>query len=75
MIELTPSLGVLTLIVTPGDARITLPQLERRYTPGMRLPIGKVLVRISRERYQSSEQEIAIRPGNNAIVINLQRGG
>jgi len=72
-INLTPSLGVLTLILTPSDAQVTLPDLGRRYTPGMRLPVGTVRVNVARNRYESANREIMIRPGNNAVVFSLQR--
>ncbi|MCZ6459056.1 MAG: PEGA domain-containing protein, partial [Gammaproteobacteria bacterium] len=72
-INLTPSLGVLTLILSPSDARVTLPDLQRRYTPGMRLPVGSVRVSVARDRYEPANREVMIRPGNNAIVFNLQR--
>jgi hypothetical protein len=72
-INLTPSLGVLTLILTPSDAQVTLPDLGRRYTPGMRLPVGTVRINVARNRYESANRDIMIRPGNNAIVFSLQR--
>ena len=52
---------------------VTLPDLQRRYTPGMRLPVGSVRVSVARDRYEPANREVMIRPGNNAIVFNLQR--
>ncbi len=72
-ISLAPSVGVLTLILRPSDAQVVLPDLGRSYTPGMRLPVGPVRVRVSRTRYETADREVMIRPGNNAIVFNLDR--
>lgn len=70
--QLAP-LGVLTLILRPADAQVQLPDAGLTYRPGMQLPIGPLRVVATKQRYQTFDRKVMIQPGNNAIMVTLQR--
>ena len=55
--------GTLTLELVPADARVTLPDIEPSYSPGMRLPEGRYRVIARREGYADLTREVTV-PGN-----------
>ncbi|MEZ5550558.1 MAG: SUMF1/EgtB/PvdO family nonheme iron enzyme [Pseudomonadales bacterium] len=65
--------GSLTLRLSPGDARVILPELDLNYVAGIRLPVGEYLLRISRVGYVSRDIRYTIRSGDNQPRVDLQR--
>lgn len=65
----------LEIVVTPGDARITLPELRERYRPGMTLQGQDVLVRIERRGFVPREERLPLQPGRNNIERALVLAG
>ncbi|MEM1153608.1 MAG: SUMF1/EgtB/PvdO family nonheme iron enzyme, partial [Pseudomonadota bacterium] len=68
------SVGTLEITVVPGDARITLPDIGPRYTPGMELEPGEYRVLVAREGYQTQRQSIEIQEGRRTTrTFTLER--
>ena len=66
--------GSLTLELDPGDARVTLPDVEPRYRPGVRLPEGDQRVIVQRQGYRRTARTITI-SGDTRVRIALERAG
>ena len=64
--------GTLTLILSPADAAVELPQLNRQYEPGMVVPSGAVDVIVNREGYESARRKINIVGNTNARITLSQ---
>ena len=66
--------GSLTLELDPGDARVTLPDVEPRYRPGVRLPEGDHRVIVQRQGYRRTARTITI-SGDTRVRIALEKAG
>ena len=66
--------GSLTLELEPRDARVTLPDVEPRYRPGVRLPEGDHRVMVRREGYRRATRTITI-SGDTRVRIALEKTG
>ena len=66
--------GSLTLELDPGDARVTLPDVEPRYRPGVRLPEGDQRVIVQRQGYRRTARTITI-SGDTRVRIALEKAG
>ena len=64
--------GSLTLELEPRDARATLPDVEPRCRPGVRLPQGRHRVIVRREGYRGATRTINI-SGDTRVRIQLER--
>ena len=64
--------GSLTLELDPGDARVTLPDVEPRYRPGVRLREGIYRVVVSKEGYGEATRTINV-SGDTQVRISLER--
>jgi len=58
--------GQLELQLSPAGARVTLPDIDPAYAPGMRLPVGDYRVRVSANGYNDAEQRVQIRDGETS---------
>jgi len=58
--------GQLELQLKPAGARVTLPDIDPAYTPGMRLPVGDYRVRVSANGYRETEQRVQVRDGETS---------
>ena len=68
--------GSLMLTLEPRDARVTLPDIESRYRPGMALPAGEYRVVARREGYEEFEDTLRIVAGQRTTRrITLRRTG
>ncbi len=65
--------GSLTVYVSPEDARVSLPELDQTYRPGVRLPMGEQLIRVTRPGYETQEIRFDIRYGENLTRVDLTR--
>ncbi len=65
--------GSLTVSVRPRDATVALPELELDYEPGVRVPIGEHLVRVSRRGYVTREIRHKVVYGENLTRVDLVR--
>ena len=66
--------GPLTLQLEPRDARVTLPDVEPRYRPGMRLPEGPHRVIVRSSGYRTVTRTIDL-SGDTRVRIALERVG
>ena len=64
--------GSLTLELEPGDARVTLPDVEPRYRRGVRLPEGDHRVIVRRQGYRRATRTITI-SGDTRVRIALEK--
>lgn len=65
--------GSLTVAVSPGDARVRFPELEIRYQPGVRIPLGEQLIEVSRTGYETQQIRFDVRYGDNFTRVTLGR--
>ena len=65
--------GTLTVRTYPADARITLPDLEGRYTPGMKLERGEYLLEVSKTGFPTVTERIYVSTGENVHKVTLKR--
>lgn len=65
--------GSLVVSVSPVDAVVRLPELEVKYEPGIRLPIGEQLIEVSRPGYRTQQIRYYVRYGDNRTRIELHR--
>ncbi len=73
VIELQPiPWGTLTINKHPGDATISFVDRNVSYTPGMGLPVGEYLVKVSRTNYLSVNKRIKVSPGANTQQVKLE---
>ena len=68
------SYGSLTVELEPQDARVTLPGVNQRYRPGVRLREGTYLVVVSREGYGEATRTINV-SGDTRVRIELEKTG
>ena len=66
--------GSLTLALEPADARVTLPEANQRYRPGVRLPEGDQRVIVQRQGYRRTARTITI-SGDTRVRIALEKAG
>ena len=64
--------GSLTLDLEPSDARVTLPDVEPRYQPGVRLPEGRHRVIVRSSGYRTVTRTIDL-SGDTRVRIVLER--
>ena len=64
--------GSLTLDLEPSDARVTLPDVEPRYRPGVRLPEGRHRVIVRSSGYRTVTRTVDI-SGDTRVRIELER--
>ena len=64
--------GSLTLKLAPSDARVTLPEVNLRYRPGMRLPEGAHRVVVRRDGYGEATRTVNV-SGDTRVRIELAR--
>ena len=64
--------GSLTLDLEPSDARVTLPDVEPRYQPGVRLPEGRHRVMVRSSGYRTVTRTIDL-SGDTRVRIVLER--
>ena len=64
--------GSLTLALEPADARVTLPEVNQSYRPGVRLPEGTYRVAVSKEGYGEATRTINV-SGDTRVRIALER--
>ncbi|MCP5179076.1 MAG: SUMF1/EgtB/PvdO family nonheme iron enzyme [Pseudomonadales bacterium] len=73
-LDLNPApYGSLTLQGLPAGATVELVGAESPYKPGVRLPVGKLTVRVNRPGYAPVEERIMISGGENVHRVNLAR--
>ena len=65
--------GSLWLDVMPPGARVTLPNADVSYEPGLRLPMGEYPVRVSHPGYVPRELRLQVRYGDNHHRVALER--
>ncbi len=65
--------GSLVVAVTPADARVRLPELERDYVRGMRVPIGEQLIEVTRPGYETQRVRYYVQYGDNRTQVQLRR--
>ena len=65
--------GSLTVAARPRGAKIELPLTELAYEPGIRVPTGEHLIRVSHTGYATREVRYKVRYGDNLTQINLER--
>jgi formylglycine-generating enzyme required for sulfatase activity len=65
--------GSLTVAARPRGATIELPLTDIKYEPGVRVPIGEHLIRVSHTGYNPREIRYKVRYGDNLTQINLER--
>ena len=63
--------GSLTLDLEPSDARVTLPEVNLRYRPGMRLPEGAHRVVVRRDGYGEATRTVNV-SGDTRVRIGLE---
>ena len=66
--------GSLTLDLEPSDARVTLPDVEPRYRPGVRLPEGPNRVIVRSPGYRTVTRTIDL-SGDTRVRIELEKMG
>ena len=66
--------GSLTLQLEPSDARVTLPDVEPRYQPGVRLPEGRHRVMVRSSGYRTVTRTIDL-SGDTRVRIKLEKQG
>ena len=66
--------GSLTLQLEPRDARVTLPDVEPRYRPGVRLPEGAYRVIVRSSGYRTVTRTIDL-SGDTRVRIALEKVG
>ena len=66
--------GSLTLQLEPRDARVTLPDVEPRYRPGVRLPEGPHRVIVRSSGYRTTTRTIDL-SGDTRVRIALEKVG
>lgn len=68
-----PLRNTLTLDLVPSDARVILPDIKPRYTPGMRLAAGEHRVRVKRAGYLTEEVHVNVQgPTTVRIALNSE---
>ena len=65
--------GSLVVAVSPADARIRFPELDRDYEKGMRLPIGEQLLEVTRPGYETQRIRFDVQYGDNRTRVALRR--
>ena len=65
--------GSLTVSVSPADARVSFPELDLTYVPGVRIPIGEQLIKVERRGYEPQQIRYDVRYGDNATRVSLSR--
>ena len=65
--------GSLTVAARPRGATIELPLTDIKYEPGVRVPIGEHLIRVSQTGYAAREIRYKVRYGDNLTQISLER--
>ena len=68
------SYGSLTLDLEPSNARVTLPDVEPRYRPGVRLPEGRHRVIVRSSGYRTVTRTIDL-SGDTRVRIALEKVG
>ena len=71
-LERSIAYGTLTLELTPDDAEATLPDLGLAYEAGMRIPEGRLRVRVGRDGYMPETRTIEV-AGITRSRISLSR--
>ena len=66
--------GSLTLALEPADARVTLPEVNQSYRPGVRLREGTYRVAVSKEGYGEATRAINV-SGDTRVRIALKKAG
>ena len=66
--------GSLTLALEPADARVTLPEVNQSYRPGVRLREGTYRVAVSKEGYGEATRAINV-SGDTRVRIALEKAG
>ena len=65
--------GSLTVLTTPRDAKIEIPAIDVDYKPGVRVPVGERLIRVSRSGYATQEVRFRVLDGENQTRVKLTR--
>ena len=65
--------GSLVVDVRPADARVRLPELDREYEAGVRLPIGEQLIEVSRPGFETQRIRHYVQYGANRTQVVLSR--
>ena len=58
--DLERAFGTLTLVLSPTDADVALPDTELAYSPGVRLPEGPHRIAVSRNGWRTVEQTVDV---------------
>ena len=69
-LEASITYGTLTLVLTPEDAAVTLPDLDLPYSPGMRLPEGAHRIALSQADYQPDARVVEV-VGDTQVVVEM----
>ncbi len=73
-LELNPDPhGSLTVLGVPAGGRVEVEDLDVDYMPGVRIPIGEHLIRISAPGYRTQEMRVMVKAGGNSPRASLMR--
>ena len=65
--------GTLTVKTYPADARVTLPDVEDQYRPGMKLERGEYLLKVSKSGFPTVTERVYVSTGENVHKVTLKR--
>ncbi len=65
--------GSLTILGAPAGASVEIVGSDVRYRPGVRLPVGEYVIRVSRDGFNPVEERLMISGGDNTHRIGLDR--
>lgn len=65
--------GSVTVATKPPGSTIEFPELTLAYAPGVRIPIGEHLIRVSRAGYVTQEIRYTVRYRDNLLNVELLR--
>ncbi|MCJ8270579.1 MAG: carboxypeptidase-like regulatory domain-containing protein, partial [Psychrosphaera sp.] len=63
---------VLQLEITPADAQVNLPELDKPYQAGVALPQGPLLIEVQKDGYESQTTTFDLSPQNAKLSIVLK---
>lgn len=65
--------GSLTIVGAPKGARVEIVDSDIRYRAGVKLPVGEVVIRVSRDGFSPVEERLMISGGENTHRVGLDR--
>ena len=65
--------GSVAISTSPAGASVVFPDLDLRYTSGLRVPIGEHVIRASRKGYRTATVRKMVQYGDNRFHIELER--